>query len=110
MDIKYKIWLEEDGKTIFGAGRYELLFAIDECGSLHMAAKKLHLSYRAAWGRLKASEKRLNIKLVEVSTREGGMRLTPAAREIMKGYSNLQKKIDTLIKKTGKVTAGPQKT
>ena len=65
MEIKYKIWLEKDGKVIFGHGRVELLQAVEECHSLNAAAKKLNMSYRAAWGRLRASEERLGIKLIE---------------------------------------------
>jgi len=65
MEIKYKIWLEKDGKVIFGHGREELLQAVAECHSLNAAAKKLNMSYRAAWGRLRASEDRLGIKLIE---------------------------------------------
>jgi hypothetical protein len=63
--IKHKIWLERDGKVVFGKGREELLKAIEECHSLNAAAKKLQMSYRAAWARLKASEDRAGIKLVE---------------------------------------------
>jgi molybdate transport system regulatory protein len=44
--IKHKIWLERNGKVIFGQGRSILLRAIDECGSLNSAAKKLNMSYR----------------------------------------------------------------
>ena len=63
MKIRYKIWLERNEKTIFGRGREELLRSIDELHSLYATAKKLNMSYRAAWGRLKASEARLGVKL-----------------------------------------------
>ena len=56
MEIKYKIWIEKNGKVVFGKGRDNILKAIDEQRSLNAAAKKLEMSYRAAWGRLKASE------------------------------------------------------
>ena len=55
MEIKHKLWLERDGHVIFGPGREGMLKAIEECHSLSAAAKKLRMSYRAAWGRLKAS-------------------------------------------------------
>ena len=61
MEIKHKIWVENDGKTIFGPGRDILFKAIDECHSLNAAAKKLGMSYRPAWGRVMASEKRLGL-------------------------------------------------
>ncbi len=65
MEIKLKIWLEKDGHIVFGKGRDRLLRAIDECKSLSAAVKKIDMTYRGAWGRLKASEERLNIRLVE---------------------------------------------
>lgn len=65
INIKHKIWLEKDGRVLFGHGRDKLLKAIEECQSLNAAAKKLNMSYRAAWGRLKASEDRMGCKLVE---------------------------------------------
>ncbi|MBI4798570.1 MAG: LysR family transcriptional regulator, partial [Desulfarculus sp.] len=62
------MWLERDGRVLFGQGRQELLAAIVETGSLAGAAQKLGMSYRAAWGRLKASEERLGLALVEHSS------------------------------------------
>lgn len=59
MEIKYKIWIEENGKVIFGKGRDEILKSIEQQHSLNAAAKELGMSYRAAWGRLKASEERM---------------------------------------------------
>jgi molybdate transport system regulatory protein len=79
MEIKHKLWLERDGHVIFGPGREGMLKAIEECHSLSAAAKKLRMSYRAAWGRLKASEERLGIKLVEMDNVKHGMHLTDEA-------------------------------
>jgi len=52
--IKCKVWLEKDGEIILGRGREDLLKAIIVCGSLYKAAKKLDMSYRAAWVKLEA--------------------------------------------------------
>jgi len=53
--IKCKVWLEKDGEIILGRGREDLLKAIIVCGSLYKAAKKLDMSYRAAWGKIRSS-------------------------------------------------------
>ena len=98
MEIKHKIWLENDGRVIFGKGRDELLRAIDECQSLNAAAKKLNISYRGAWGRLKASEERLKIKLVELHSQGRGMHLTAEGKAILHEYDELEKKIDADLK------------
>jgi molybdate transport system regulatory protein len=102
MEIKYKIWIEKDGKVIFGHGREELFQAIDECHSLNAAAKKLGMSYRAAWGRLRASEERLGVKLVESDAAKKGMTLTPAAKGLLEKFRRLEKDADAYLQKTSR--------
>src|SRR5512137_2231537 len=97
MQIKHKMWLEKNGRVIFGPGRFELLEAIEECQSLSAAAKKLKMSYRAAWGRLRASEDRLGISLVELTDNRQGMRLTEEARKLKNAFVELEKKMDELL-------------
>jgi molybdate transport system regulatory protein len=96
MEIRHKIWLERDGKVIFGAGRYELFRAIDESRSLNASAKKLNMSYRAAWGRVKASEERLGIKLVE-RARGKGMYLTAEGLSLLEQFDRLEQKTETFL-------------
>jgi molybdate transport system regulatory protein len=100
MKIKYKIWIEKNGKVVFGKGRDDILKAIDEHRSLNAAAKKLEMSYRAAWGRLKASEQRMGMKLVETSTREKSMQLTQQARLIIDRFEKLEKDVEKLLRET----------
>jgi len=58
----------------------------------------LSMSYRAAWGRLKASEERLGFPLVEKSgLGRHAMQLTPAARSLMERYQALQDKADQAL-------------
>jgi molybdate transport system regulatory protein len=97
LNIQYKIWLEKDGRVLFGKGRDELLKAIAECRSLNAAAKKLNMSYRAAWGRLKASEKRLGIPLVEIESQKQGMHLTEQAEALLKAFDQLDEEVSSLI-------------
>ncbi len=102
MRIRYKIWLEKDGKVIFGKGRDEMFRAIEECKSLQAAAKELKMSYRAAWGRLKASEERLGIKLVESDGAKKGLRLTAEARELLEQYERFEKDLKNFLQKKSK--------
>ena len=95
MDIKLKIWLEKDGHIVFGKGRDRLFRAIDECQSLSAAVKKINMTYRGAWGRLKASEERLNIRLVEPHGK--GMRLTAEGKALLEEYDKLLKNMDSLV-------------
>jgi len=97
MEIKYKIWIEKNGKVIFGKGRDSILKAIEEEHSLNAAARKLGMSYRAAWGRLKASEERTGIHLVETNTKEKSMKLTPLAKNIIERFEKLEKDVEQLL-------------
>lgn len=99
MEIKYKIWIEENGKVIFGKGRDEILKSIEEQHSLNAAAKELGMSYRAAWGRLKASEERMEKKLVEISTREKSLHLTNQAKAIIERFEKLEKDVESILNK-----------
>lgn len=97
MEIKYKIWIEENGKVIFGKGRDNILKAVEEQHSLNAAAKELGMSYRAAWGRLKASEERMEKKLVETSDKEKSLHLTAQARAIIERFEKLEKDVEAIL-------------
>ena len=97
MEVKLKIWLEAEGRVLFGQGRKELLKTIDQCHCLSAAAKKLNMSYRAAWGRLKASEKRLGMKLVEMQTHGEGSHLTAEAKTLLDNFELLEKETKTFM-------------
>lgn len=96
MKIKYKIWIEKDGKVLFGSGREKLLQAVNEFNSLNAAAKELCMSYRGAWGRIKASEQRLDIKLLEHATGESA-HLTKEAKGLLKRFDMLDKSLQSFL-------------
>ncbi len=98
MEIKYKIWIEENGKVIFGKGRDEILKSIEEQHSLNAAAKELGMSYRAAWGRLKASEERMDKKLVETSDKEKSLQVTTQAKSIIERFEKLEKEVEKILR------------
>ncbi len=95
MDIKIrsKLWIEIDGLPVFGKGRGMLLEAIDKHGSINQAAKEINISYRKAWGYIKAMEERLGFKLIERRTggRDGGgASLTDEARQFLWKYAAME--------------------
>jgi molybdate transport system regulatory protein len=97
MEIKHKIWIEENGKVIFGKGRDNILKSVEKQHSLNAAAKELGMSYRAAWGRLKASEERMDRKLVETTVKEKSLHLTSQARAIIERFEKLEKDVEALL-------------
>ncbi len=96
MEIKSKLWIEVDGKPVFGRGRRFLLEAIDKHGSINQAAKGINISYRKAWGYIKAMEERLGFKLIVRQTggkNGGGATLTNNAKEFLRKYEALEEGI-----------------
>ena len=93
MDLKVKWWLEKDGGLVLGKGRCMLLEAIDRGGSLSEAARICGISYRAAWGKLKASEDRLGEPLVETQPGKRGMKITPRASQLIKIFHSIDEKL-----------------
>jgi len=72
-----------------GQGRLQLLEYIEHTGSLSAAAKALGMSYRAAWGKIKASEKILGVKLLEQQAGKGSSaQLSTAARHLISSYKD----------------------
>ena len=96
MEIRSKLWIEVQGKPVFGRGRMMLLRAIDKYGSISSAAREINISYRKAWGYLNAMEERLGIPLVSRQAggkNGGGASLTPEAMGFLKKYENLEEDV-----------------
>ena len=65
---------------------------MDAHGSISRAARLLNLSYRKAWGQLKAMEAQMGFPLVQKQTGGqggGGARLTPEAKDLLSKYARL---------------------
>ncbi|MDN3512827.1 MAG: LysR family transcriptional regulator [Candidatus Brocadia sp.] len=102
MKVKFKVWFEENGGVAFAEGRRILLEAVDRLGSLNAAAKELGMSYRAAWGKIKATEKALGVKLLEVTTGGrggGGATLTSEAKELISKYKKYTDRMTRIVEK-----------
>ncbi len=100
MEIKSKLWIEVDGKPVFGRGRRFLLEAIDRYGSINRAAKEISISYRKAWGYINAMEERLGFKLIDRQIggkNGGGATLTQEAKLFLKKYAELEMGIREMV-------------
>ncbi len=64
MEPRIKLWLEKDGGVALSGYRVRLLSHIAETGSLAEAARRMGLSYRRAWGKIKEMEANLGVRLV----------------------------------------------
>jgi molybdate transport system regulatory protein len=100
MEIKSKLWIESEGKPVFGRGRRFLLEAIGRHGSINQAAKEINISYRKAWGYIRAMEERLGFKLIERQTggkNGGGATLTEEADRFLRKYEELEMGIREIV-------------
>jgi len=99
--LRYKLWLSAvSGEGIIGESQYKLLRAIEEKGSLKAATEGLLTSYRKAWGDIKKAEELLGYELTEKHRggKDGGKsELTNKAKNLLKAYDELHKKLDTAI-------------
>jgi molybdate transport system regulatory protein len=93
VEVRSKVWLQEKGSPLMGAGRAELLRAVERTGSINAAAKELEMDYRRAWGLIDSMEKRLNFRLV-VRHRGGPTRgtcLTNEGRRLLDLYETFER-------------------
>jgi molybdate transport system regulatory protein len=96
IEARVKVWLEKDGRYVFGLGLSEILKGVEAAGSIKAAAGLLGKSYRHVWGRIKEAERVLGEPLVE--TRVGGRgtgrsSLTALAGRLVADYDALRRRM-----------------
>jgi len=90
LNVKSKVWIENDiGMTVIGEGRFEILKAVRETGSLSKAARKIGQPFRRVWARVKDAEAQCGFRLVERNSR--GSKLTAEGEELLKKYAELHR-------------------
>jgi len=98
---KCKLWLtSQTRQSPFGDGKWRLLKAIDQTGSLKAATELLGISYRKAWGDLKNVQTLLGADLIEKHRggKQGGTPcLTPRGKKGLDPYPNFRSDIDTAM-------------
>jgi molybdate transport system regulatory protein len=98
MKLNFKIWIESDeGLSILGEGKWKLLKAIRETGSLKAAAEEMNFAYRQTWENLKTIEEKLGFKLVDKTRggESGGKTvLTPKGEQLVDFFEMLYRDIE----------------
>lgn len=101
LKLHYKIWFtDQNEKGILGDGKWKILKAIDESGSLTAACEKLGITYRRTWNDLKTIEKQLGFALLEKSRggAEGGSTsLTPEGKKLIRAFDDFHEKMDVIM-------------
>jgi molybdate transport system regulatory protein len=101
--LHHKIWLAtSDDAGILGDGKWQILRAIEETGSLMGACTKLNLTYRRTWGDLKKIEQMLGFPLLEKSRggAEGGSSmLSTQGILLVAAFDKFHEQVDGVINK-----------
>ena len=95
-----KVWIERDGGVVLSDWRVTLLETIEREGSLTRAAAAMGVPYRSAWERIRESEERLGLRLVETQSGGeggGGSTLTEAGRDLVRRYRQFTEGINELV-------------
>ncbi|MBW1680002.1 MAG: LysR family transcriptional regulator [Deltaproteobacteria bacterium] len=84
--LRSRQWIvDEDDHIIMGDGRREILEHIEQTGSINQAAKRMRMSYKGVWAKIKATEKYLEKRIVDTDKRTG-TRLTDEGRALLRKY------------------------
>jgi molybdate transport system regulatory protein len=99
--LHHKMWLEtQSGEGILGDGKWKILKAVEQEGSLTGACQKLGLTYRRTWGDLKKIEQQLGFPLLNKSRggKEGGMsELSPQGKALTAAFDSFHSRVDEVV-------------
>jgi molybdate transport system regulatory protein len=108
LEYSFRLYLNAGGKRILGKGGAQILSAINRHGSMTMAARELHMSYKFMWDYLTRMRKRLEKPVIVThrgGTRRtrrkggGGTTLTPTAKALLKDYEATEKRLHRILSK-----------
>ncbi len=102
VNLKVKLYLENEQDKFMGIGVLWLLQGIRDCGSLRSAAAKLGISYSKAFRMVENLEASLGVEVLQ--RRRGGMQrsgasLTAFGEEFIKLYDEFQRECKGLMEK-----------
>jgi molybdate transport system regulatory protein len=103
INLHYSIWMTtESGENVISDERMQLLICIKDLGSLRAAAQQSGISYRKAWGDLKATEKHLGFALIDKHRggKDGGSTiLTEEGIRLIEAYQDFKRDFQEAVNK-----------
>ena len=99
--FKAKTRIESGNKFIMSEGRAKLLKFIEKEGSLRKAAKKMHISYRHAWGMVQKTSKAAGKKIVKTvrgGSKGGETVLTSVGKELIRKFEDTTDSIEQTLR------------
>lgn len=102
MSVGTKVWLEKEGKPLFGIGKLGLFKAVEGEGSISKASKRMKISFRRAWSHLDDAERNFGTPLLEKHKggKGGGSScLTVEAEELLTKFERLNSEVAAFAKR-----------
>jgi molybdate transport system regulatory protein len=100
MEMKLRIYLQDNGLKFMGVGVYWLLKEIGKCGSLRKAALSLDISYTKAFRMISTLEESLGVRVLDRhhggQARDGAV-LTTFGEEFILLYEDFQNRSNELV-------------
>jgi molybdate transport repressor ModE-like protein len=108
LEPSYTVSLSMGSRSIVGELEARMLRAIDQTGSLSLAARTLDLSYPFVWNTISRIERAVNQKIV--ARQRGGQKggraeLTTQGKDLLQAYSQLDSRVHSFLK-GGSLTKG----
>ena len=100
--IRFRCWVDIDGRKFFGPGRAELLQMIEETGSIAKAAQSMGMSYKKAWAavnEMNSKAKKPYVIVQKVGEKGGGAHLTDTGSRVVKTFNKLTRRIHSIVEK-----------
>jgi molybdate transport repressor ModE-like protein len=108
LEPSYTVSLSMGSRSVVGELEARMLRAIDQTGSLSLAARTLDLSYPFVWNTISRIERAVNQKIVarERGGQKGGRaELTTQGKDLLQAYSELDSRVHSFLK-GGSLTKG----
>ncbi|MBR9855733.1 MAG: LysR family transcriptional regulator [Algicola sp.] len=99
-ELRFRCWIDIDGKRFFGPGRAQLLILIQKKGSLSKAAKEMGMSYRKAWAMVEDMNQRGQHPYVELykgGSQGGGAELTETGQKVLSTFIKMNNEITATV-------------
>lgn len=90
LKLRSRQWIvNQKGEMVMGEGRKRILETIEETGSINQAAKRLKMSYKGVWSKIKATETHLDARLVRAEGKRGSY-VTEEGKQLLEKYRRLK--------------------
>lgn len=100
INLKVKLYLENEHDKFMGIGVLWILQRVSSCGSLRAAAAEMGISYSKAFRMVDTLEKTLGVPVLERhrgGMQRSGAKLTPFGQAFILLYDDFQRKCKTLM-------------